>query len=360
MLPTGLLPLMSADLGVSESRVGVLVSAWAITIALVGIPLVRLTLRWDRTVLLAGCLTVMAASNLITAAATDFTAALAGRILAATAHGLFWAVVVSHVAAIVMPARLGRALAIVLAGPTMAGLAGLPAAALIAEIAGWRTVFVALSGVLVVVAVVLVVALRQHRSEDDETAANGSWDRSGWAVSTTAVAGGLVLIGHFAAFTFVTTLITDHAGFDRSSIPALLLAFGIAGAAGVAAAGYASDRFPRSSVAASAAAVALGLFLLTISKDQACMFVVGVAVWGLAIGAFPPLLQARVLRVSSPAFRPMAGSIVVTALNLGVAAGAAAGGVALRASPQAVAAAALSAAALGTIALALLPQREAE
>ncbi|MFT4305741.1 MAG: MFS transporter, partial [Microbacterium sp.] len=180
MLPSGLLPAMSRDLGVSEGTIGVLVSAWAVTIASVGIPLVRLTLRVPRTVLLTVSLAVTAPANLVTALAPDFAVALAGRILAATAHGLFWALVVSYVATIVTPERLGRALSLVLAGPTLAGLAGLPAAALIAEHTGWRWVFAGLSLILALTALTVGLVLPRFRRSETPAGAEpaGAWDRS--------------------------------------------------------------------------------------------------------------------------------------------------------------------------------------
>lgn len=81
----------------------------------------------------------------------------------------------------------------------------------------------------------------------------------------------------------------------------------------------------------------------------------GLAVWGLAIGGFPPILQARVLRLSSTAFRPLAGSVVITVLNLGIAGGATLGGLALGYGEHALVLIATTAAAVGTLTLALLP-----
>lgn len=355
MLPSGLLPSMSADLGVSESAIGVLVSAWAITIAVVGIPLVRLTLRVPRTTLLSLSLAATVPANLLTALATDYTLALIGRVLAATAHGLFWAVVVSYVASIVDPARLGRALSIVLAGPTLAGLAGLPTAAFIAEWTGWRTVFVGLSVVLALAALSLRLVLPRPiaPAEPHGEEPAGTWDRSGRGVVFVAGAGGLVLVGHFAAFTYITTLVTGVGGFGSTAIPLVLLVLGVAGGVGVLASGFASDRLPGAAIVTAAALVAIGLTLLRFGGVHPALFIAGAIVWGFAIGAFPPILQARVLRVATPSFRPLAGSIVVTALNLGVAAGATLGGVALRLGQTSLLMAALIAAAAGTLALAL-------
>lgn len=352
MLPSGLLPVMSADLGVSESAIGLLVSAWALTIAIVGIPLVRLTIRLPRTPLLAACLIVIAAANLLTATASSLPLALTGRILAATAHGLFWALVVSYVASVITAERLGRALAIVLAGPTLAGLAGLPIAAALADVVGWRAIFIGLSVVLVMTAGVLWLILPQVPST--MPAGGGGWDRSASRVIAVAIAGGLVLVGHFAVFTYLTALVTQLGRLPGAAIPLMLLVFGVSGAVGIAGSGFASDRYPRGAIVAAATLVTVGLAVLALSSGQPVVFIIGVAIWGIAVGAFPPILQTRVMRVSTSAFRPLAGSIVVTVLNLGVAAGATLGGLVLDHGPIAVTLIAVTAAAVGTFALALM------
>lgn len=354
MLPSGLLPSMSADLGVSAGAVGILVSAWAIAVAVTSIPLVRVTRRVPRTALLVLSLAATGLANVVTAVAPDYPVALVGRILAATAHGLFWAVVVSYVAAVVEPARLGRALSVVLAGPTLAGLVGLPAAAYLAQHVGWRAVFGGLSVVLVLTACLLWLILPRHARGDREEP-RGTWDRSSRGVVLVAAAGGLVLIGHFAAFTYVTALVTDLGGMDPSAIPVLLLVLGGTGAIGVVVSGFVSDRLPRTAIVAAAGLVAVGLALLRLGGGAPPLFVAGVVLWGFAIGAFPPILQARVLRLSSPAFRPLAGSVVVTVLNVRVAAGAILGGVILTRGQDVLVLVAAAAAAAGTLGLTVRP-----
>lgn len=353
MLPAALLLPMSRDFDMSEGTIGMLVSSWAITIALVGIPLVRLTLRVPRRALLAISLAATAPANLLTALAPDFALALIGRILAAAAHGLFWAVVVSYVATIVDPARLGRALAIVLSGPTLAGLAGLPVAVYLGEHLSWRPVFAGLSMILALTALALWRILPQRTQALGTPEPPGAWDHSARGVLLVAVAGGLVLVGHFATFTYITTLATGLGGLDGGTVPAVLLVLGVTGGVGIAVSGIASDHFPRAAIITAAALVATGLTMLRLGDGQPALFITGVAMWGFAIGAFPPILQARVLRLSTPAFRPLAGSIVVTVLNLGVAAGAALGGFLLGHGQLHLVLFALIAATIGTLTLTL-------
>lgn len=351
MLPAALLPAMSRDLGVGQGTLGLLVSAWAVTIAVAGIPLVRATLRVPRPLLLAASLAATAPATLVTALAPGFAVALAGRVLAAAAHGLFWALVVSYVAGLIAPERLGRALAVVLAGPTIAGLAGLPAAAFLAGRVGWRSVVAGLSAILAVTALALWLVL-PHGSDGAATeAAAGVRDRSARRVAVAAAAGGLVLVGHFVAFTYVAPLVTGLGGFDGGTVSAMLLVFGLAGGLGVAVSGQLSDRWPRTAVVTTAAPIVLGLVVLRLGDHRPVLFTAGMAIWGLAIGAFPPVLQGHVLRLATPAFRALAGSVVITVLNLGIAAGAALGGLVLGHGYGALVLTAAAAAGLGTLAL---------
>ena len=81
------------------------------------------------------------------------------------------------------------------------------------------------------------------------------------------------------------------------------------------------------------------------------MFVIAVVVWGAAVGLFPAAMQARVLRLASARFRPAAGSVVVTVLNLGVAVGAVVGALVVGAGAAHLAPVAVLAAALGVVGL---------
>src|SRR5690554_4369913 len=160
MLPTAVLPQMSADLGVPQARTGLLVSLWAATVVVTSLPLVRLTARWDRRTVAAGALVVFALSAVATALATTYPAALAGRLVGGAVCGLVWATVNSHTAAVVPERHLSRAVAVVLAGATLGTVLGVPAANLAARALDWRAGFWAVAAASLVVAALvrLVVA----------------------------------------------------------------------------------------------------------------------------------------------------------------------------------------------------------
>ena len=137
----------------------------------------------------------------------------------------------------------------------------------------------------------------------------------------TAISGGLVLVGHFAVFTFVVPIASGHVG--AQAMPTVLLVMGVGGLVGTLFAGPIVDRWPDFAYPVAAAAIALTLAALTLATP----FWVVLAIWGALIGLFPVALQTRVLTHASETLRDRAGAVVMIALNLGLAIGAGLGSV---------------------------------
>ncbi len=102
--------------------------------------------------------------------------------------------------------------------------------------------------------------------------------------------------------------------------------FGLGGLVGVAVSGPLSDRFPRHAllavgVALAPAAAAAGLVG---AGGPAAAAVLGF--WGVLIGLLPPVFMTRLLRLAAPGQAATVGAVGVAVLNLGIAAGATAGG----------------------------------
>jgi MFS transporter, DHA1 family, inner membrane transport protein len=323
MMPSGVLNSLSSSFSVSEATAGLVVTAWAGTVALTSIPLVRATLRWRRRSVVLATLGLMAVANLATALAPSYAAALTARVVAAAGHGLFWAVVVSYAASLVSPDRVGRALSIVLAGPTLASLVGLPVGTAVAHHLGWRVTFAALAVACAICLTVVAAAVPVIGTGAHHTGAE-RWDRSAKPVLLVAGGGFFALVGFYAVFTFIVPVSGAIAGIGAGAMPGVLLASGIGGLIGVLAAGRISDRWPDAALPITALAMAASLAAMGWSRSSTA-YVAVVIGWGALIGVLPVALQANVMRAASEQFRNTAGSILVTVLNLGIGAGAALG-----------------------------------
>ena len=91
--------------------------------------------------------------------------------------------------------------------------------------------------------------------------------------------------------------------------------------------------------------------IVAVAPTVPVLFVIAIVLWGLVSGVFPPAMQVRVLRLASARFRTTAGGVVVATFNLGVAAGAALGGMVVGSGVDRLAPAALVVSAIGGVAL---------
>lgn len=128
LLPAGLLPRMSGALHVSEGRAGFLVTGYAVASFLAAIPLTAALRGFSRRPVLVGVLTGFALFNAVTAVSSSYPLTFATRMLAGAMGGTLWAMLVGYAARMVPVERRGRAIAIVLAGITVALSFGIPSA----------------------------------------------------------------------------------------------------------------------------------------------------------------------------------------------------------------------------------------
>ena len=358
MIPAGLLPAMTRDLHVPASRIGLLVSVWALTVAATSIVLVRATSRINQRLLAIGGIGALAAFNVLTATAPSYGLVLASRVGAAAVHGLFWSIVMAYASRLVPRPQVGRAAAVVLAGPTVAGVVGIPLGAVVGNAFDWRLTFWGLAGSLALTGALLWRVLPRVPDADSQQPQSDSVTGGFRTVVLLALAGATLLVGHFLLYTYIAPVLIGLGGFTVAAVGPVLLVFGAGGIGGVVLAGPLADRWPVGS---------LWVFILVLAAATASVALVGahrlvglgaIVVWGLAIAVLPVLVQSAMLRAASERQRATAGAVLVTAMNGGVAVGASLGGAVLDAAgPVALALAAglLSGSALLPLRLAAAP-----
>ena len=126
LLPSGLLPQISAGLNVSEPVAGYLTAGYAAVIVATVIPAAMLLSRIPRHILLVALVLTFAISNALVGLVSDFGAALAARLVGGIAHGLLWTAMAPFVARIVPAHKVGKAMAIVFSGNSLGLAIGAP------------------------------------------------------------------------------------------------------------------------------------------------------------------------------------------------------------------------------------------
>ncbi|GAA3996363.1 MFS transporter [Streptomyces plumbiresistens] len=327
----GLLPDVAADLNISLPDAGHLVSAYALGVV-VGAPLLAaVTARMSRRKVLIGLMVLFVAGNALSAFAPDYHWLLAARFLSGLPHGAFFGVGAVVATTMVAPERKARSVSLMFLGLTVANIAGVPVATLMGQQLGWRATFLGVS----TIGVVAIAALAKLIPHDDahaprvgvrgELAALRSLPV--WLALGTTVAGFGAL---FAAYSYITPMLTDAAGFADSSVTLLLALFGVGATAGNLLGGRLADHSLRGTLfgGLTALVAVLALFPLLMSAEWSA----GTAVVLLGTAAFVTgsPLQLMVMEKASAA-PSLASSANQAAFNLANAGGAWIGGVALAA-----------------------------
>ncbi|UFR06441.1 MFS transporter [Streptomyces sp. Go40/10] len=326
LLPAGLLPAMAPALGVAESRIGFLVTAYAAASFVAAVPVTAALRGLPRRAVLSGTLLGFAAANTLVALSSSYPLTVAARLLAGTMGGTLWAMLAGYAARMVPAGRRGRAIAVVLAGITLALALGVPAGTALAGAVGWRAAF----GTLAVLAVLLVgwVRLRVPGFPGEPPHARVPLLR-------VAVRPGIrpvlcvtlfLLLGHQVMYTYMAPF-AARAGYGRTGV--LLGVFGTATVAGIWLTGVLVDRWLRPALLGALAVIAAVLTVLGPGAGVPALLVGAVALWGVAFGGAPTLIQTALVEVSGPADADVATSLQTTVYNAGIAAGSLTGGLAL-------------------------------
>lgn len=326
MLPMGLLPDISQELGVSEPQVGLLVSVFAFTVVISSAPLMAVTRRLPRQPLLVGVLVILALSSVLTAIAPSYEFMVATRVLGGAAHGLFWSIVGAYAGHLVPKEQLARAVAITTAGGSLAFVLGVPLGTALGHTFGWRVAFAGIA-VLTLIGALLVWWLLpgvQHRHEPAEGTEHVSVRRDPTlvAVIVVCVITGVVMIGQYAVYTYIAPYLTDVVGADADQLGPLLFGYGIAGAVGLLLAGTVLGRRPTLGLLIAFAGVGIGVAALAAFSAVPVIAIGAFFFWGVAFGALPPLLNTRLLHSASARIRDAAAAFYTTAFNLGIGGGA--------------------------------------
>lgn len=386
LLPAGLLPQMSAALQVSQAQVGFLVTIYAAAAVVVAIPVTAALRGFRRRPVLVVVLVAFALLNLVTAVSSSYPLTFAARLLSGVAGGTMWGMLVGYAARMVPVARRGRAIAIVSAGITVALCLGIPAGTALAAFLGWRAAFAVLAGLAVLLvgwvawrvpdfpgeraparklpvpgerASARVPAVPGERTSArvpavlDERASARAVGRVPLrrvaalpGIATALAVTAIVLLAHQAMYTYLAPF-TERTGFGRTEL--VLLVFGFATVAGVWLAGTLVDRHLRATLLGALALIAGAMLALGAAGGLPVVLLGSVAMWGLAFGGVPTLLQTALVDAAGQGNADVAAAMQTTVYNIGIAAGSLAGGLVL----EGAGAGALPWTALPLIALAL-------
>ena len=327
----GLVPTIAEQLAISLPSAGMLVSIYALGVAIGAPVLTALTGKLPRKQLLLALMVLFTVGNLLAWQAPGYATLVVARLLTGLAHGVFFSIGSTIATSLVPKEKAASAIAIMFGGLTVALVTGVPLGTFIGQHFGWRETFLAVSllGVIALIASAILVPGnipgRAPASLTDQLKVL-THPRLLMIYTITALGYG----GVFTAFTFLAPMMQNLAGFTPNAVSWILLGYGVAVAVGNIWGGKLADKHgavPALKFIFAALAALLVVFQFTASIQYAALATV------LVMGVFAfgnvPGLQVYVVQKAeeyTPAAVDVASGLNIAAFNVGIAIGSVVGG----------------------------------
>ncbi|KUM29666.1 MFS transporter [Arthrobacter sp. EpRS66] len=325
-LPAGILPMLSADLGVSEAAAGQTITVYAIGSIAGAIPIISATMGWPRKRVLVLALSGFVITSLLVAVSPFYVFTLVVRFLTGISAGVLWGSLAAYAGRLVTAEQRGRGVTIAMAGTPIALALGTPAGVICANAIGWRLTFV-LMAVLSAAVLAWVLAIVPNFPGQEKalrTSALKTFALPGMApIIITSV---LYITAHILIYTYVAAFLAPLG--MSSSVGVALLVFGLAALVGLWVTGLMIDRHLRRLMIGSVLLFALSMLVLATLSQTPVLVFVAVAAWGIAFGGSGSIQQTALTNAAGSAV-DTAQAVLVTGWNLGIAAGGVLGGLTL-------------------------------
>ncbi|ETI59248.1 MFS transporter [Marinomonas profundimaris] len=327
----GLIPTIANDLSVTLPSAGLLVSLYALGVAIGAPVLTALTGTFNRKWLLIGLMSLFILGNMLAWAAPGYNSLIVARILTGLAHGVFFSIGSTIATRLVPKEKEASAIALMFTGLTVALVTGVPLGTWIGQHFGWRATFLVVSalGLIAMIGSAILVPNNLKQSSSASLVKQMSVlvkPRLLLVYAMTAVGYG----GTFVAFTYLASILETVSGFPSSAIGLIMLVYGVSVAVGNIWGGKMADRVgPIAALSTIFLALAAVLLVFYFTAPYPWLALVTVLFWGAFAFGNVPGLQVYVVQIAereTPHAVDVASGLNIAAFNVGIALGALIGG----------------------------------
>ncbi len=304
MMVAGIMNLMSDDLGVSEAIIGQLVTLYALTFAICGPILVKLTNRYPARPVLLWTLVIFVVGNGIIAVAPNFTILVIGRILSSAAASLIIVKVLALTAMLTIPKNRGKMIGVVYTGFSGANVFGVPIATMIGDWIGWRFTFVFIIVISLIAGLLMLKYLptttelnqanRMYNNVSDDNQVTSHIVRPVEIIKFLAITL-LILIANSVTFVFINPLILEN-GHSMGYVSLALLVNGVAGVVGTSMGGVLADKLTSKRWLIIAFSVFIVVMLaINLILSTTVLLLVGLFIWNIVQWSTNPAIQSGII-----------------------------------------------------------------
>lgn len=335
----GLLPDLARDLLPSVyarapddaiAGAGGLVSAYALGVVVGAPTIAAAAARFPRKKLLLVLVAAFVIGTLLSAMLPTFGLVVAARFVAGLPHGAYFGVSALVASSLLGPGNRAKGIALVLSGLTIANVIGVPSITFLGQVTNWRVGYFAVA--LVFAATFAAIAVLVPSQPGDPTATVRRELRAFGRIQVwlALLTGAVGFGGFFAVYTYIAPLVTDIAGLPASTVPVILVVFGIGMTLGNFVGGWAADRHVVKSIFVFFGVFMVALVGLALTASTVVGLVAFATLVGFAGSAVSPAIQTRLMDVAGDS-QTLAAAVNHASLNLGNSLGAFLGGAAIAA-----------------------------
>ncbi|SHF44390.1 Predicted arabinose efflux permease, MFS family [Salegentibacter echinorum] len=315
LMPSGVLPLIMDDLNISEVQTGNMVGYYAIASAIFAIPLISLTMHFNRKYLLLILLGGFAISNIISGLVQDYTIVIILRILGGICAGVMWPMIAAYGMRLVDEKHHGKAIAVIMAGTTLGISIGMPIMTAIGNDYGWRTEFIGLGVFIIAIAIVSFIALPSIPGEKLTKSSSPFALLKIPAVLIVLLLTLLGVVAHYGVYVYITSLVDEIQ--LAGGVESALMFFGAGSLISVLLAIKYTDKHLRLLTIAMFALIIISMFIFLTFGGTTGIGHFAFFLWGVSFGPLVTLLQAAVSRQVETA-KDVATSVQSSVFNFSI------------------------------------------
>ena len=318
--PIGLLTGISTDLGVSETRAGFLISAYAWVVAIMSLPLMMACSHMEYRKLMIGIVGLFVASHVVSGLATGYFMLMISRMGVACAHALFWAVATPIAVEVSPKGRRALAMSLIMTGTSVAQIIGLPIGRMVGLALGWRMTFICIGSVAAIVLILLIFAFPKVENNTVFSVSElPGMLRNKRLLAIYAIII-LLVTGHFTAYSYIEPFLLKIAGLPQNTITVVLMIFGLAGiiASAIFSKGFPAQRTVLTVI--SFAGITAGLALMGAASASLWTITALCIFWGISMTFMNLVFQAELMAAEKKA-TTVAMALYSGLFNVGIGAG---------------------------------------
>jgi DHA1 family putative efflux transporter-like MFS transporter len=326
---SGILDKVASSVGVSVSAAGQLITVFALANA-IGTPLFMLaTSKMDRRNQLLLALAIIFLGSVSTLALPGFDFLMVSRIILGVGTGIFVVTSYSTAANLALPGRQAGAMSNIALGYSVSLVLGVPIGRVIASAYDWKVIFGGIGIFTVLGFIAIAITIPSMQSEAPiplgEQLALLKNPKVAFALGVSL----FVFIGYSVVNTYITPFLTSAISISGRGVSVILFALGIASLFGSKLGGFLADRIGTTrTLIASIVVQTLSLALVSALSRFAVVVIVLLMIWSVAVWMFGPTQNFKLLSIAPEASGIML-SLNSTFVQLGFAAGAGIGGIAV-------------------------------